>query len=139
MSPRLLVRILGLCNIVAGALLVFAPTHIAPVEGMYSAAATLTARSAAVLLIAVAVGATCMPSNAVRPYLWIFGVGVKLVGAILWAAAAAQTGTGPLWVGAAIDAALAAVIALGLLAASGASSGPVLRSLGGGGSSTPTT
>lgn len=122
MSPRLLLKILGLCNVVAGALLVFAPALIAPVDGVHSAAATLALRSAAALLIAVAIGAWCMPDDAVRSYLWIFGVGVKVAGAVLWAAAAAQPGVGALWVGAVVDAVLAAVIAIGLLAAPDVSS-----------------
>jgi hypothetical protein len=122
MSPRLLVRILGLCNVVAGALLMFAPRHIAPVDGMHTTAATLMARSAAVLLIAVAIGARWMPGDAARPYLWTFGVGVKLAGAIIWAAAAVETGVAPLWTGAAVDAGVAAVVALGLLQRADASS-----------------
>ena len=50
-----------------------------------------------------------------RAYLWIFAVCVKLAGAILWAAAAAETGVALLWTGAAADAAVAAVVAVGLL------------------------
>lgn len=102
----------------------FAPRHIAPVDGMHTTAATLMARSAAVLLIAVAIGARCMPEDAARPYLWLFGVGVKLAGAIIWAAAAAavETGMAPLWTGAAVDAGVAVVVALGLLQRADASS-----------------
>jgi len=115
MSPTVLVRILGLCNLVAGALLVWAPTLVAPLEGAGSPAAVLAFRSAAVLLVAVAAGAWVLPAGALRPFLWLFGVSVKLAAAAIWAAAAMSAGTPQLWLGAGVDASVAAVIATGLL------------------------
>ena len=115
MALRSLVRILGLCNAVAGALLLFAPTLVAPIDGIASPAAVLATRSAAVLLLAVAAAALLMPVAAAPPYLWVFGVAVKLIGAAVWAATAAETEVRQLWVGALVDAAVAAVIATGLL------------------------
>lgn len=114
MSPGLLVRVLGLCNVVAGALLACAPTFVAPLEGIHSPAATLATRSTAALLLAIAIGAWSMPPAAVRRYLWIFGVGVKGAGVIIWAAAALATGVPHVWLGAVLDLAVAALIVLGL-------------------------
>lgn len=115
MAPRMLVHVLGLCNVVAGALLAFAPALIAPVEGVHSPAATLALRSAASLLLAVAVGAWAMPPNAARRYLWIFGVVIKSVAALVWAATAFETGVPGTWVAPALDLPIAAVIAVGLI------------------------
>lgn len=119
MSPRFLLRILGLCNVVAGALLVFAPALVGPVAGVDSPAATLARRSAAALLIAVAVGAWSMPAGAATRYLWIFGVGVKLAAAVIWATAAVASGP-QVWMSAGVDLALAVLIASGLIVRSGA-------------------
>lgn len=118
MSPTALVNLLGLCNIVAGALLALAPALVAPVDGVHSPAATLAARSAATLLLAVAVGAWAMPPDAVRTFLWIFGVGVKGAAALIWAATALDAGEPRVWVGAAVDGSVAAIIAFGLTTSS---------------------
>ena len=114
MAPRPLVHVLGLCNVVAGALLVVAPGAIAPLDGASSPAARLLGLSAAVLLWAVAVGGWQLPRTASRPYLWIFGVVVKAIAAAMWGAAAVLAGVPMLWLGAVADLAVAAVIISGL-------------------------
>lgn len=115
MAPRVLVQFLGLCNFVAGALLAFAPARVAPLDGLHSPAATLSLRSAAACLVAMALGAWWVPADAQRGYLWIFGVGLKGAGALVWAATAWDTRVGPIWVAAAVDVAIAMVIAGGLV------------------------
>lgn len=119
MTPGRLVTVLGLCNVVAGALLVGAPTLVAPIEGVHSPAATLAARSAAALLVAIAIGAWRMPAEARAPYLWIFGVGVKLAAGVIWAGMAISTGVRQVWLGAGLDVGVAALIAIGLLSTPG--------------------
>ena len=115
MAPRPLVHLLGLCNEVAGALLAFGPALVVPVDGVRTPAGRLLGASGGVLLTAIAVAAWRMPQDAVREYLWIFGVGVKLVAATVWGAAAVATGTPLLWLGALVDVTVAAVIGLGLV------------------------
>lgn len=115
MAPGRLLWILGLCNGVAGALFMLAPAQIAPLQGLDSPSASLAARSAGALLIAVAIGAWRMPPLAARPYLWIFGVGVKAAAAAIWARMALSTGVGRLWLGVAVDVAVAVVVTVGLL------------------------
>ena len=115
MRPRVLAHLLGLCNLVAGALLLFRPdVLLAGVHGAQTVAARLLSGAAAVFLLGVAGGAWCLPATATRPYLWIFGVAVKFAGALAWGAAAAETGATALWSGAAFDAALVIVTALSL-------------------------
>jgi hypothetical protein len=115
MAPRSLALGLGLCNVVAGALLVSAPSLLlGTLEGSQTSSARLLGGCAGVLLTAIGVGALRMPTEALRSYLWIFGVGVKGVAALLWAVTALQTGAAGLWFGAAADGALALAIAGGL-------------------------
>jgi hypothetical protein len=115
MRPRVLAHLLGLCNLVAGALLSWRPELLlAGVDGVHTAAARLLGASAAVFLVGVAAGAWWLPAAARRPYLWIFGVTVKAVAALVWATAAIATGASSAWTGAAFDGALALVIAAGL-------------------------
>ena len=115
MRPRVLAHLLGLCNLVAGALLLFRPeVLLAGVDGAQTDAARLLSACAAAFLLGVAVGAWWLPATALRPYLWIFGVAVKLAAALAWAAAAVETGTSTLWSGAAFDAVIAIVIGTAL-------------------------
>ena len=115
MSPRTIAHLLGLCNLVAGALLVFGRQLVMPgLTGAATPAAQLLAASLGVVLAAIAIGAWLLPATALRPYLWVFGVAVKGVAALLWGMAALTTGAGSLWTGACFDAALALVIALAL-------------------------
>ena len=118
MSPRLAAHLLGLCNVVAGALVVWAPAMLMPgVGGLGSPAAGLLGASLGVLLTAVGIGAWIVPVEARRTYLWMFGVGVKVVAAIIWAAAAMTTGVMMLAAGAVVDLAIASAIT-GLLTTS---------------------
>jgi hypothetical protein len=115
MAPRSLALVLGLCNVVAGALLVSAPSLLlGSLEGSHTPSASLLRGCIGVLLVAIGVGALRMPPEALRSYLWIFGVAVKVVAAMLWSLTALQTGVDGLWIGAAADGALALVIAAGL-------------------------
>jgi hypothetical protein len=114
MPPRPLVHLLGLCNLVAGALLAFDAALVAPVDGAGTPAARLLGASGGALLAAIAVGAWRMPQDAVRPYLWTFGVGVKLAAAAVWAAAAVVTAVPALLLGASLDLGIAVAIAAGL-------------------------
>ena len=116
MAPRPLVHLVGLCNVVAGALLMSAPSLLlGTLDGSQTSSARLLGGGAGVLLTAIGVGALRMPAEALRSYLWIFGVAVKLMAALLWSLTALQTGAGGLWLGATTDAALALIIASGLL------------------------
>lgn len=115
MAPARLLSILGLCNLVAGALLVFAPAAVAPLAGVDAPAAQLARHSTAALLVAIAIGAWRMPAEAAVPYLWVFGVFVKIVAVGIWAAAALSTGVATLWVGVGVDALIAAVVSAALL------------------------
>ena len=118
MAPRSLAYVLGLCNLVAGALLMSRPRLLlGDLAGTRTPAAELLLGCLGLVLIAVGSGAMRMPSNALPTYLWIFGVAVKVVAALLWSLTALETGTGALWMGAGGDAAIALVIAVGLLRA----------------------
>jgi hypothetical protein len=111
MSPRFAVHILGLCNLVAGALVAWAPSALMPgLGGLDTSGARLLGASLGVMLAGAGAGAWVMPPAAVPPYLWLFGVGVKLVGAVLWGWKAQQSGVAMLWAGAALDVFVALVI-----------------------------
>ena len=115
MAPRLAVHLLGLCNIVAGALVACAPVLLMPgLQGLTSPAARLLGMSLGIVLAAVGIGAWLMPATANRTYLWIFGVLVKVIAAGAWGATAMTTGATMLAAGALIDIAAAIAIA-GLL------------------------
>lgn len=114
MAPRTAVHLLGLCNLVAGALLLVAPALVLPLDGVGSPAGIILTRGLGIVLVAVGVTGWVIPNDAVRPFLWIFGVGVKGLGGALWGATAWMTGVGAIGAGAAVDAALAAVIAWSL-------------------------
>ena len=115
MAPRLAAHLLGLCNVVAGALVALAPVLLMPgLDGLGSPAARLLGASLGVVLAAVGIGAWLVHAEARRGYLWIFGVGVKVVAAIIWAGAAMTTGVLVLAAGAVFDLAIAIAIA-GLL------------------------
>ena len=113
MQPRALVHMLGLCNIVAGAFLMLAP-ELVPVPGADTPAGRLLGTSAGIMLWAIALGGWRQPPNAVRSYLWIFGVGVKVIGAGAWGTVATATGASSLWAGALADLALALTITVAL-------------------------
>ena len=112
MAPRLAAHLLGLCNVVAGALVAYAPVILIPgLEGLGSPGARLLGVSLGIVLAAVGIGAWLMPADARRMYLWIFGVAVKVVAAAVWGTTAISTGVTMLAVGAAFDLAVALVIA----------------------------
>ena len=112
MAPRLAAHLLGLCNVVAGALVACAPMFLMPgLEGSTSPGSRLLGMSLGVVLAAVGVGAWLMPADARRVYLWIFGVAVKVVAAAIWGAAAMTTGVALLAVAAVLDLAVALAIA----------------------------
>lgn len=120
MAPRSLARFLGLCNVVAGALLLSAPTVVlGDLDGARTSSARLLGASVGVLLVAIGAGALRTPPESLRTYLWTFGVAVKIVAALIWSLTALQTGVAGLWAGAAADAAIALVIAGGLSRVSG--------------------
>ena len=115
MSRPFASHLLGLGNLVAGALLVWGRSWLMPgLDGIASPAATLMACSLGLMLWAVAAGAWLMPASASRGYLAIFGVALKGVAALIWAWTAVQTGVTALWVGAGLDLALAVAIAASL-------------------------
>ena len=115
MAPRLAAHLLGLCNVVAGALVACAPELLMPgLDGLGSPAARLLGASLGVVLAAVGVGAWVVPAEARSSYLWIFGVGVKVVAAAVWAGAAMTTGVAMLGAGSVFDLAVAIAVA-GLL------------------------
>jgi hypothetical protein len=114
MRPRQAVHLLGLCNLVAGALLASAPTLLLPIDGVQSAAGNVLARGLAVVLVAIGIAGWALPDAAVRTYLWVFGVGVKGLGAALWAITAWTSGVAAIGVGAAVDGVLALLIAWSL-------------------------
>ena len=117
MAPRLATHLLGLCNLVAGALVACAPVYLIPgLDGLDSPGARLLGVSLGVVLAAVGIGAWLMPGDGRRAYLWIFGVAVKVAGAAVWGTAAMMTGVTMLAAGAAFDLAVAVAIA-GLLRA----------------------
>ena len=104
-------HLVGLCNLVAGALLACRPTLVLPLDGVQSPAGVVLTRGLAVVLVAIAVAGWSIPDNALRAFLWIFGVGVKGLGAALWGVTAATTGAGVIGAGASMDAAVAVLIA----------------------------
>jgi hypothetical protein len=113
MAPRLASHLLGLCNLVAGALVASAPVLLMPgVQGIDSPGSRLLGASLGVLLVAAGVGAWLMPAEGRRAYLWLFGVAVKLVGAAVWGVAAIVTGAAMLAIGAVFDLAVASTIAV---------------------------
>lgn len=115
MRPRHAVHVLGLCNLVAGALVAGAPHLVMPgADGLGSLGARLLGTSLGVTLAAIAAGAWLMPPTAVSRYLWLFGVWVKVAGALLWGAAAVSAGSTLLASGAAADLVVAGLIAIGL-------------------------
>ena len=130
MRPRQAVHLLGLCNLVAGALLALAPSLLLPIEGVQSAAGTLLARALAVVLVAVGIAGWMLPENALRAYLWVFGVGVKGLGAGLWGLSAWTSGVSAIGVGAAFDATLAILIAWSLVSGGAPLEQPVHRHAG---------
>lgn len=116
MPPRWAVHTLGLCNVIAGALVVLAPSLLMPgLDGNDTTTARLLSASLGMLVAAVGAGAWLMPAAAVRAYLWLFGVGVKLLTSVLWGCFASHSGVGMLWAGAMSDLAVALVIASGLV------------------------
>lgn len=115
MSRPFASHLLGLGNLVAGALLVWGRSWLMPgLDGTTSPAAALLATSLGLALGAIAAGAWLMPTSASRVYLSIFGVVLKGLGAVTWAVAATQTDVPALWVGAGLDLALAVAIATSL-------------------------
>ncbi len=117
MPPRLLAHILGLCNLGAGALLVSDPHLVVPLDGVHSPAASLLGRAAGTLLVAIAAGAWWLPRTAMSAYLWLFGVGAKIAGVVLWASAALSFGSPALWLGAGVDLIVAVIVTVGLVRA----------------------
>lgn len=112
MTPRHAVLLLGLCNLVAGALVAWAPGLLMPgADGLGSTGARVLGGSLGIVLAGSGIGAGLMPAPAIRPYLWVFGVGVKVVAAAVWGTIAAQSGIAMLWAGAALDLAVATAIA----------------------------
>jgi hypothetical protein len=113
MAPRLATHLLGLCNLVAGALVACTPALLMPgLQGLDSPGSRVLGVSLGVVLAAVGVGAWLMPSDGRRAYLWIFGVAVKVAGAAVWGLAAMTTGVTTLAMGAAFDLVVAAAIAV---------------------------
>lgn len=117
MPPRLLAYVLGLCNLGAGALLISGPQLAVPLDGAQSPAASLLGRAAGTLLVAIAAGAWWLPRNALSSYLWLFGVGAKIAGVVLWASAALSFESPALWLGAGVDLVVAVMVTTGLLRA----------------------
>ncbi len=118
MSPRLALYVLGLGNLVAGALVALAPAVVlSAADGRHSTSARLLGGSLAVMLVAVGSAGWLLPPEARRAYLWIFGVAVKAAAALLWGATALATGLIMLAAGAVADLAVALAIA-GILRAS---------------------
>ncbi|AMY12203.1 hypothetical protein LuPra_05476 [Luteitalea pratensis] len=112
MAPRLATHLLGLCNVVAGALVACAPVILMPgLNGLDSPGARLLGVSLGVVLVSVGIGAWLIPADGRRVYLWIFGVAVKVVASAVWGAAALTTGVAMLAAGAALDLAVALAIA----------------------------
>jgi hypothetical protein len=112
MAPQPAVFLLGLCNLVAGALFVFAPgVLMSSVDGRGSASTRLLGLSLGLLLVAVGGGAALMPPAARRTYLWLFGVAVKVMAAAVWGAIAIASGTTTLAAAAAGDLLVALTIA----------------------------
>jgi hypothetical protein len=112
MTPRHAVLLLGLCNLVAGALVAWAPALLMPgADGLGSTAARVFAGSLGIMLAGAGIGGFLMPDPAVRAYLWVFGVCVKVAATLAWATVAMQSGIAMLWAGAALDRAVALLIA----------------------------
>lgn len=116
MTPRLVASILGLCNVVAGALVTFALPQLMPgADGLGSTAARVLGGSLAAFLVGSGLGAWLMPAEGRRPYLWVFGVAIKIAAGVLWGSSAVSSGIPQLWIGAAVDLAVAAVVFVGLV------------------------
>jgi hypothetical protein len=116
MTPRHAVLLLGLCNLVAGALVAWAPALLMPgADGLGSTATRLCAGSLGIMLAGAGIGGLLMPDPAVRTYLWVFGVSVKVAATLAWATIAVQSGIAMLWAGAALDLAVAMAIAATLI------------------------
>lgn len=113
MAPRWAVHVLGLGNVVAGALL--ASGLVLPAGSLARDDTRLLAHSAGLALAAVGAGAWIMPGPARPAYLWVFGVALKAAGALLWGASGLRTGHAAMSAGAAADALVAVVVAAGLL------------------------
>ena len=112
MTPRHAVLVLGLCNLVAGALVAWAPALLMPgADGLGSTAARVFAGSLGIMLVGTGIGGFLMPEAAVRSYLWLFGVSVKVAATLAWGTIASQSGITMLWAGAALDLAVAMLIA----------------------------
>lgn len=118
MRPQRLLTFLGLCNVVAGALLVAAPERLVPLDGIELAAGRLLTLTLALFLVASGLAAWLVPAPARRVYLWIFGVGLKGCAALLWGGAALVTDGSALWIGGGADIVVAAVCAVSLIARS---------------------
>ena len=100
MTPRHAVLLLGLCNLVAGALVAWVPALLMPgADGLGSTSARVLGSSLGIVLAGSGIGAGLMPEPAVRSYLWVFGVVVKVAGAAAWGTIAAQSGIAMLWGG----------------------------------------
>lgn len=82
--------------------------------GLGSTSANLLGASLGVMLGAIGLGAWLVDDASVRGYLWLFGVGVKVTAAALWGLAALRSGSNMLWSGAALDLAVASLIAASL-------------------------
>jgi hypothetical protein len=118
MTPRQLVIVLGLCNVVAGALVAFALPQLMPgADGLGSTAARVLGGSLSAFLVGTALGAWLMPPEGQRPYLWVFGVAVKIAAGLLWGSIAVSSGIGQMWVGALLDLGIAGVVVVSLLRA----------------------
>jgi hypothetical protein len=89
---------------------VCAPALLLPLDGAQSPAGVVLARGLAVLLVAVGLAGWAMPDAAVRAYLWVFGVGVKGLGSVLWGLTAWASGASAIGLGAAVDAAIAVAV-----------------------------
>ncbi|WP_396623439.1 hypothetical protein [Luteitalea sp.] len=118
MPPRLLVHLLGLCNVVAGALVTFALPQLMPgADGLGSTAARVLGGSLAAFLVGSGLGAWLIPAEGRRPYLWVFGVAIKIAAGVLWGSTAVSSGIAQLWIGAVLDLGIAALVATTLLRA----------------------
>ena len=118
MPPHAALHLLGLSNLVAGALVALAPPLVlASADGVHSTSARLFGGSLAIMLVAAGSAGWFVPPAARRPHLWIFGVAVKLAAALLWGWTAVATGLSTLAAGAAADLVDAVTIA-GILRAS---------------------
>ncbi len=118
MSPQPALLLLGLSNLVAGALVALAPPVVlASADGVHSTSARLLGGSLAIMLVAAGSAGWFVPPAARRAHLWIFGVVVKVAAALLWGWTALAAGLSMLAAAAAADLAVAVAIA-GMLRAS---------------------